>query len=1147
MKTVMIGLGIACSFAGVLPVVAGPPAQGGKQGAKPAAKAAPPAKVTPKPVVETAEAVRVTFPVGHTSEAYTAAMSPDGRLVATAGFDDEIILWERATGNEIARLAQGKVYNMAFSPDGKRLAVASNAASAIWAVQMFDVATREKIWEGYTGGNLRDMAFSPAGNRLAVASELSSAGRGGVYIWDTVTGKKDFEFITVNNKNVQTVAWMPNGTQVVAGSEGGDVVLCDAVAGTALRTLFNIGMEKATALEVHPDGRRILVGTLFRNEARQPVNPVQVWSIDGKPLQNFPVTRPAGSEEDRTQGVHWAEGGKAVVAAFHTHTPAHVWEADGTLRQTYPFPLPYQAEFTVSQDGAFALFPNKMSATLVRLADGESKEFTGRKLPVSSVAFSENGKWGVIGSQTGEIRLIEAGTGRSVRRYTNLVEGQAITAVSISADGERACAATYASNPQRALIVVWETATGKQLLRWQAPDEWSFPNAVLSSDGKTVVGGNLRGEVRGWNVETGRELFGPVKPHGFDTIHAIAFRPDNQAFAIAVQETVMVLNAQTGQTLKTFNLPRSRSAYGGAIDWSADGQYVAYVKTPLNYSTYEFYLFDAENGTFKGWYDPSAGSLAAETPGWIAGGGIRGFAPGATVANGFRIPGAKSKTTVGEGSDAPSEWVLRNAFVGGGRFQRSLTPNGGITFYEVQRGSVALTLLPLAGDDTNPGGEWLAYDETGRFTGSEGAMQTVAVVTGPTGRETSLPISRFFERYYTPSLVTSTLGSTAGPGKPAGTVLPLPPLPSPSQALKTGAPPLVRLVVPSSVNTPTVEVAIEATEQAKGGVKAIRLYHNGRLVGGPSVLRGIGIEAVAGATTTKKFTVALASGANEFRAVAYSNSDLESKPAVASVKFQAGAVAKPVLHVLSVGINTYKDATMNLTYARPDAEALADLFDSAKGGKGGGRLFSSVRVSRLIDTQATGEAILSSIGSLVTTSKPEDVVLIYLAGHGETAEDVWYFLPTEMRQMALTERVQEFGIPWAKIEAAVGKISARKIVLVLDACKSGAVVNGVRGGVSEQQALAVMARAQGIHILTASNAQQYAGEVQALGHGILTYALLEGLNGKAGATGDAAIMVRDVLSYVENRVPELSLKYRGEAQYPTPLARGQNFPVAGRP
>ena len=1085
--------------------------------------AAPPDKPSVSPV-------RVTFPAGHTDGVYATAFSPDGALVATAGGDKEIILWERATGNELARLPCVPVQRLAISANGKWLAAGGESSLTV-----FDLMARKKLWSANTSGGLRDMAFSPDGSRLAAAADLSPAKRGGLSVWNAATGERTVE-LTVNEKDLTTVAWMPNGTQIVVGCSGGDVVLCDGGGvGAVLRTLFNTGTASVADLDVHPDGKRLLVGTAGRNANQKESHPVRVWDMEkGTPIQEFP-----GPWEDwytNAQCVRWAEDGKAVVAASFSQ-PVRVWEADGTLRRIYPFPRHFTAEFDISRDGVSALFPQGPSAALVRLSDGSEQRFAGRNLPVSSVTFSENGKWGLIGTSSGEIRLFEAATGRSVRRYTDLAEGQSIPTVSLSADGSRACAATWVPRTKSVLIVVWETATGKTLVRWQTPNDWEFNTAVLSGDGKTVIGGGLVGntepyQVRGWSADTGKELFGPITPSRFHSPGVFAFRPDNQAAALAVEHEILLLDAQTGQALKTLKLPEGASVFRGYLDWSADSRYVVYVKKPQ-----EYYLFDTQTGTLLGWYEGEDESPAGKKPRGVAGGGVRGFAPGAKAAAGFLIPGVSV-------TSARAGWWRRSAFAGKGRFLRNLTAfNGGIELYDLALDKKAVTLLPIAGADTNPGGEWLAYDDKGRFTGSEAAMQTVSVVTGPAGGENSLPIARFFERYYTPNLVTMALGGVSGTE-----TTPLPVVPSPTDALRTGAPPLVRLTAASSATTPTIEVTVEATEQAGGGVKAIRLYQNGRLVGGPSVLRGIVIEAVSGATTTKKFVIPLASGINQLRAVAYSKTDLESKSADATVTFNPAAISKPALHVFSVGINAYKDATMNLTYARPDAESIADLFDSAKGGKAGGGLFAQTHVARLLDGDATGAAILAGIGTLAQTAQPEDVVLVYLAGHGEMADDVWNFLPTEMRQMALPERVKEFGIPWSRIEAAVGKIRARKVILVLDACKSGgALTGGVRGVAEEQQALAVMARAQGIHILTASTSQQYAGEVKALGHGILTYALLEGLGGKGLAGSSASVMVRELMAYVENRVPELSLQYRGEAQYPVPFDRGQNFPVAEKP
>src|SRR5215470_11906835 len=61
---------------------------------------------------------------GHTALVYGVAFSPDGKILATAGFDNAVKLWDFATGKEIKTLSghTGPVYSVAFSPDGAVLA-----------------------------------------------------------------------------------------------------------------------------------------------------------------------------------------------------------------------------------------------------------------------------------------------------------------------------------------------------------------------------------------------------------------------------------------------------------------------------------------------------------------------------------------------------------------------------------------------------------------------------------------------------------------------------------------------------------------------------------------------------------------------------------------------------------------------------------------------------------------------------------------------------------------------------------------------------------------------------------------------------------------------------------------------------------------
>jgi hypothetical protein len=374
---------------------------------------------------------------------------------------------------------------------------------------------------------------------------------------------------------------------------------------------------------------------------------------------------------------------------------------------------------------------------------------------------------------------------------------------------------------------------------------------------------------------------------------------------------------------------------------------------------------------------------------------------------------------------------------------------------------------------------------------------------------------------------------------------------SAQESVLGGEPPLVRIVspAPGAAAGDEVVVAVEATERNGGGIKAVRLYHNGRLVNGPGSLRGIVVEAAVPAqpnALTRRFTLNLVPGANVVRAVGYSRTDVESAPSEISLQWNKPVPVKPVLHVLAVGINQYQEKGLTLRYARPDAEAVAQFFGGAKASG----LFREVRVLPLYDATATGTAIKAALNKMASEAKPEDVVFLYLAGHGTTVglpgdanAQIFYFLPHDVKSGTQVDAIRAGGVSFHDVAEILAKLKAQRVVLVYDACKSGAAVTGGAG--NERQALAVLARAQGIHILTASTDQQLAQEDQTLGHGVLTYALLAGLAGKAKYEGSNDVMVRELTGYVERSVRELIEERRLRQQVPMPLNWGPNFALVG--
>ena len=282
----------------------------------------------------------------------------------------------------------------------------------------------------------------------------------------------------------------------------------------------------------------------------------------------------------------------------------------------------------------------------------------------------------------------------------------------------------------------------------------------------------------------------------------------------------------------------------------------------------------------------------------------------------------------------------------------------------------------------------------------------------------------------------------------------------------------------------------------------------------------------------------LAEGGNTLRAVAYSRDRTESRADEINIQL-AAPEKQAALRMLVVGISRYQNPALNLNFSVQDAESVANYFQQT-----GGRLFREVEINRLYDAEASRANILKAFARLSETARPEDVVIVYFAGHGDSRLDQWYFIPHEITQPERDEQLTAGGVSSAAISEALVKIRSQKVLLLLDACRSGGAVVSFRG-YEDRKSLAQLARSAGVHIIAASGASQLAAEIDELRHGLFTYVLLAGLKGEAvvGAA-NRSVTVRGLLAYIEDQLPEVSKKYKSEAQYPVSSSKGQDFPVA---
>lgn len=247
------------------------------------------------------------------------------------------------------------------------------------------------------------------------------------------------------------------------------------------------------------------------------------------------------------------------------------------------------------------------------------------------------------------------------------------------------------------------------------------------------------------------------------------------------------------------------------------------------------------------------------------------------------------------------------------------------------------------------------------------------------------------------------------------------------------------------------------------------------------------------------------------------------------------------LWVLSIGVSDYSDQRMSLKYAHNDAIAIARMLKAQEG-----LLFREVFTHVLVNEGATREDILLAMGDFLGQAAGDDVILIFMAGHGlqHRQTGTYYFLPHDASAGNLVSR--GLSMPAFQESCKQLQTNVSKLIFWLDTCHAGAVSMAARAGISAGEDLAMaLSEAEGQYWMSASKAgeESYEDENYRLqgrdeSHGAFTYSILRGLHGDAADDG-GVVWISDLFTHVSKEVPRLT---RGK-QHPHWQLQGTNLPL----
>jgi WD40 repeat protein len=1034
--------------------------------------------------------------------------SPDANLILgsypSANKTDVTVVnvWDRASGRMVFKRSYPGCSDVQFSPDSKLLIMFGSEK-----IRLLEARTGQELSTTDLGGKARDVRFSHNGQLLAAEVQIrqNQTSLTQVVIWGVSSGRI-VQRLTIGTGYINDVSlvWSPDDSMIAckmdtdSDNDKGMIQVWDVQSGNKLREVHRaqseLGPFLGPRLDWSPDGKYLV--TFGADGATHLWNPGTGTNVRNLAGQNRSTDYVAFSPD----GNYFISEKESRHDTDNLQASFSLWDLrDGSLLSR--------------TKGQFKAFSHD-SKIIVTETKGQDRAFlvTSRYAPNNDAEDKEDetNLWNVNG---GTAPVTFPG------RFLNL-----------SADNEKLITRSQAKG-----VVVWDAKT-RVALRTLATyhDVTSF--AVVSDDGTYLVSGWNNGQtINLIDVASGRTLqsltgFPTEKedPPDYESLDYIAaFSHDNRLLAcrrggLGGGETLLIWDVKTGALLK-----RLKGAFGLAphLAFSSDNLTLVSMANEITFidvqtgkeitdvfergaTGYQEEMLGVDMST-SSFYSPDGRFFASLLIGDSLDLGILDL-------SNHKAPAFLKDGTFKAAAFGPDTKTL--ALTG---------QDNSIQFWDLQTGKLLITALDMDEDG------WLTITPDGRFDGTSGAWQKIFWRFTANVMEV-VPVEVFFGDFYYPSLLSDVLNHRNL---------------SSTQDLsaKDRRQPQLNLTLANdqaNANATARNVAIKVNvSQAPAGAQDVRLLRNGSLV---KVWHG---DVLQGQTSvTLEATVPIVAGENRLTAYAFNRDNIKSTDTSLVVNGASDLKRAGTLYVLAIGSNRYESKGYDLKFALADVDEISKQVKAYQDKLG---VFARTEIISLTDEEATKANLMLALRRFADGSQtvpptaplalkqqlekikniePEDGLLIYYAGHGTAIGQHFYLLPHDF--VAGNEaQVKASSISDLELNEVLERVDAGKLLMVIDACQSGQALGGEKEGRGpmNSKGLAQLAYDKGMYILTAAQGYQAANEVsrsqtgKTIQHGLLTFALLEGLS-KAAKDNEGRITEREWMKYAVDQVPLMQIQ-----------------------